>query len=85
MINRFKYLEFPHEKDVKLVVECSPSEGIVTIVAARPVKGLVLDSSDNCRFEDNFLDLIPNEKLKVGVRGATATTKISWTCCSTFA
>ncbi|GAA5858851.1 hypothetical protein JCM5353_005583 [Sporobolomyces roseus] len=81
----YKYLDFPDEKDVKLVVNCSPLEGTVTLEASRPVKGLVLYANDDSRFDDNFLDLIPNERVKVGVRGATTTTKISWTCCSTFA
>ncbi|GAA5954429.1 hypothetical protein JCM3765_004456 [Sporobolomyces pararoseus] len=80
----FKYLKFPEETTTDLRVELSIGAGQVTLAASRPVKGLVLRANDDSQLMDNFIDLVPGEKIVVEIRGATDTTKLSWSHCSTF-
>jgi beta-mannosidase len=83
-LSRFKYLKFSDEKTVDLQVELSVTDGTVAIEAFRPLKGLVLTTNDEARLMDNFIDLVPGDKVVVGIRGATEKTKLGWSHCSSF-
>ncbi|GAA5997233.1 hypothetical protein JCM5350_007106 [Sporobolomyces pararoseus] len=74
----FKYFKFPEETSIDLRVELSTETGEITLEASRPVKGLVLWVNDDSKLMDNFLDLVPGEKIMVEIQGATDKTRLSW-------
>ncbi|GAA6056401.1 hypothetical protein JCM3770_000684 [Rhodotorula araucariae] len=62
----YKYLTFPPPADVNLCVKLcrshpSASTGEIRITADRPIKGLVLHSTD-AQLSDNFLDMVPGDE-----------------------
>ncbi|RKL00587.1 Beta-mannosidase B [Fusarium oxysporum] len=64
-----KYLHFQKPKNLKTEI----SEGCksVEISAEVPIKGLaVLSGDDGVKFEDNLVDIVPGEVVKIGVTGA---------------
>jgi beta-mannosidase len=64
-----KYLHFQKPKNLKTEI----SEGCksVEISAEVPIKGLaVLSGDDGIKFEDNLVDIVPGEVVKIGVTGA---------------
>jgi beta-mannosidase len=71
-----KYLHF--RKPQQLRVEYAPDGNAVEVSAEVPVKGLALECEDEkVRFEDNLVDLVPGEVVRIGVQGASKDSKIS--------
>ncbi len=66
-------LKFVHfAKDVSL--STSVAEDVVTLKADRPLKGVVLsvpisEGGDDAVWDDNFIDLVPGEEIRVKVEG----------------
>ncbi|KAF5603111.1 beta-mannosidase [Fusarium pseudocircinatum] len=64
-----KYLHF--QKPQNLKTEISEGCKSVEISAEVPIKGLaVLSQDDGVKFEDNLVDIVPGEVVKIGVTGA---------------
>lgn len=63
-----------------LSVEIDEKKGIITVNAARPVKGFVLSFSTDVALSDNALDLIPGDERVISVEGLQKETKVSWRC-----
>lgn len=75
---RYKFLTFPEEELVALVVWVG--EGEIRVRAETPVKGLIFTFSDDVWLEDNCLDLIPGEERVFKVKGLKEETKVQWRC-----
>lgn len=74
-----KYLHLRKPKELKVVL--SEDLKSVEISAEVPVKGVALecendDENDEVRFEDNLIDLVPGEVVRVGLVGAKKGTKV---------
>ncbi|KAK3355617.1 glycoside hydrolase superfamily [Neurospora tetraspora] len=70
-----KYLHLQKPKELKVVL--SEDGTAVEISAKVPIKGLVVETEDDeVAFEDNLVDLVPNEVVRIGVKGATKETKL---------
>lgn len=70
-----KYLHLQKPKELKVVL--SKDGTAVEISAEVPVKGLVVETEDDLVvFEDNLVDIVPNEVVRIGVEGATKETKL---------
>lgn len=55
----------------------------VTVRAARPVKGLVIRSSDGeARLSDNYLDIMPGDERSIDCWTEGGTSDIEWRCAS---
>ncbi|KAM5355288.1 hypothetical protein ACJ41O_001934 [Fusarium nematophilum] len=64
-----KYLHFQKIKNLR--VELVDGATAVEVSADVPVKGLALEcEEDEVMFEDNLVDLVPGEVVRIGVRGA---------------
>ncbi|KAG4293781.1 beta-mannosidase [Fusarium proliferatum] len=64
-----KYLHFQKPKNLK--TELSEGYKYVEISAEVPIKGLaVLSEDDGVKFEDNLVDVVPGEVVKIGITGA---------------
>ncbi|KAI1076188.1 glycoside hydrolase family 2 protein [Whalleya microplaca] len=71
-----KYLHL--QKPARLAAELSVDGGSVAISAEVPVKGVALECEDDeVRFEDNLVDVVPGEVVRIGVRGAKETSVIT--------
>ncbi|KAK3382252.1 glycoside hydrolase family 2 protein [Lasiosphaeria ovina] len=65
------------QKPQRLRAELSADARAVAVSADVPVKGVALECDDDAvRFDDNLVDIVPGEVVTIGVRGATAATKI---------
>lgn len=70
-----KYLHL--RKPTALRVDLTADFGIVEISAEVPVKGVALECEDDrVKFDDNLVDIVPGEVVRIGVRGADAKTDI---------
>ncbi|KAK3955729.1 glycoside hydrolase superfamily [Pseudoneurospora amorphoporcata] len=71
-----KYLHLQKPKELKVVL--SEDGTAVEISAEVPIKGLVVETpeDDEVVFEDNLVDIVPNEMVRIGVKGATKETKL---------
>ncbi|KAF4976258.1 hypothetical protein FZEAL_7047 [Fusarium zealandicum] len=64
-----KYLHLQKPKDLQ--VELVDGAKAVEISTEVPIKGLALECEDDgVRFEDNLVDVVPGEVIRIGVRGA---------------
>jgi len=71
-----KYLHLQKPKELKAVL--NEADGVVEVSAEVPVKGLALEcEDDNVKFDDNLVDIVPGEVVKIGVKGAGKDTKIT--------
>ncbi|TGO28935.1 hypothetical protein BPAE_0021g00600 [Botrytis paeoniae] len=77
-INWPEPLKYVHlQKPTDLRVQLSEDAKTVEISSKIPVKGVALECEDeDVVFEDNLVDVVPGEMVKVGVKGAKADTKI---------
>lgn len=74
-----KYIHFA--KPQKLVAKVADDGKSVEVSAEVPVKGVALECEDNAvQFEDNLVDVVPGEVIKIGVKGATKDTKVTTRC-----
>ncbi|MCV5169147.1 hypothetical protein OFC04_26960, partial [Escherichia coli] len=65
------------QKPKELKVVLSEDGTAVEISAEVPIKGLVVETEDDSVvFEDNLVDIVPNEVVRIGVKGATKETKL---------
>ncbi|KAM0443287.1 hypothetical protein ACHAQK_003650 [Fusarium lateritium] len=69
-------LKFLHmSAELKVAAEVMEDGRAVIIKANAPAKGVVLSGTDGkgeaVIFDDNFIDLVPDEEIRVGVRGQT--------------
>ncbi|EHA54255.1 beta-mannosidase [Pyricularia oryzae 70-15] len=71
-----KYLHFT--KPEKLVAELVEGGKFVDVSAEYPVKGVAVEcEDDDVVFEDNLVDIVPGEVVRIGVRGAKEDTVIT--------
>jgi beta-mannosidase len=64
-----KYLHFQQPKELK--VKVNQDEKTVEISAEVPIKGLALECEDDgVSFDDNLVDIVPGEVVKIGIKGA---------------
>ncbi|TGO71742.1 hypothetical protein BELL_0536g00070 [Botrytis elliptica] len=77
-INWPEPLKYVHlQKPTDLQVQLSEDAKTVEISSEVPVKGVALECEDEeVVFEDNLVDVVPGEMVKVGVKGAKADTNI---------
>lgn len=74
-----KYVHFakPQNLQVKLSEDCRSVE----VSAEVPVKGLALDCEDDeVKVDDNLVDLVPGEVVRIGVKGAKKETVFTTQC-----
>ena len=69
-----KYVKF--KRDVK--VDVAREQDAIVLTSDAPVKGVVVsvpleEGEDDVTFDDNFLDLVPGESIRVGVQGSAGT------------
>ncbi|OAA62911.1 beta-mannosidase precursor [Niveomyces insectorum RCEF 264] len=74
-----KYLHLPTPRS--LVAQLTPAGDAVLLTAEVPIKGVVVEvadanDADAVQFDDNLVDLVPGETVRIGVRGATAATRL---------
>ncbi|KAF4337248.1 beta-mannosidase B [Fusarium beomiforme] len=66
-----KYLQI--SSDLRVATEIVDNRSAVVVRANAPAKGVVLSACDksgkNVVFDNNFIDIVPEEEIKVGVRG----------------
>ncbi|KAI0014843.1 family 2 glycosyl hydrolase [Xylariomycetidae sp. FL0641] len=73
-----KYLHLAARPPRGLRAELSDDGAAVRVRAEVPVKGLAVECEDEAvAFEDNLVDVVPGETLRLGVRGATRETKFT--------
>ena len=71
-----KYLHLQQPK--QLVAEVSEDGTYVSVSAEVPIKGVALEcEDDDVKFDDNLVDIVPGEVVKVGVKGATKDTLVT--------
>ncbi|KAF4999106.1 hypothetical protein FDECE_11607 [Fusarium decemcellulare] len=64
-----KYLHLQKPKNLR--VELVDGATVVEVSSDVPIKGLSVESEDDkVKFEDNLVDLVPGEVLRIGVKGA---------------
>jgi beta-mannosidase len=69
-----KYLHLPKPKQLK--VELTDDLAAVEISAEFPVKGVALEAEDDAvKLDDNLVDIVPGEVVRLGVTGATKDSK----------
>lgn len=69
-----KYLHLQKPKDLKVVLTADGTA--VEVSAEVPIKGLSVECEDEgVKFEDNGVDVVPGETVRIGVKGAGADTK----------
>ncbi|KYK57495.1 hypothetical protein DCS_04505 [Drechmeria coniospora] len=72
----FKHLHL--QKPSQLRVELDVDGEAVQISAEVSVKGLAVDCTDeSVRFDDNLVDIVPGESMRIGVRGASKETVLT--------
>lgn len=70
-----KYVQFPRPKNLRIDIVGGQNEGnCMEIKSDVPVKGFVLEMTDDheedyIQFEDNCVDLVPDEAVRFGVKG----------------
>ncbi|GAB1309978.1 Beta-mannosidase B [Madurella fahalii] len=70
-----KYVHLQKPKQLKARLNADATA--VEISAEVPVKGVALECEDDAvKFDDNLVDIVPGEVVAIGVRGASAATKI---------
>jgi len=70
-----KYLHLQQPKELKAVL--TEDGAAVEISAEVPVKGVVVETEDdNIKFDDNLVDIVPGEVVRIGVTGATKESKL---------
>jgi len=72
----FKFLTFPSAQDIDLKVIINEAEETITVKAKRPVKGLIFEYAE-VEFDDNVLDLMPDDDQVVCVKGLKGS-KLRW-------
>ncbi|KAH6678555.1 glycoside hydrolase family 2 protein [Halenospora varia] len=70
-----KFVKFHPKLKVKTTIESTASGEVVVLKANAPVKGVVVqipieDPGDDAVFEDNFVDLVPGEEVRIAVVGS---------------
>ncbi|KAL1898366.1 hypothetical protein Cpir12675_001911 [Ceratocystis pirilliformis] len=71
-----KYLHLQQPKDLRVTLSADYKSVVVS--ADVPVKGVALECEDEgVVFEDNCIDVVPDEKVVLGLHGATASTIIT--------
>jgi beta-mannosidase len=71
-----KYLHLQKPKQLK--AELSADGKSVSLSAEVPVKGVAVESEDDdVRFEDNLVDVVPGETVRIAVRGAGEDTVVT--------
>lgn len=78
-----KFLYFA--KDLKVSAEVVAGGDSVVLSTNAPAKGVVLsvpiEEGEDAQWADNFIDLVPGEKLTVGVKGLEGrSVKLRWLC-----
>ncbi|KAJ1326169.1 beta-mannosidase [Microdochium nivale] len=74
-----KYVHFAEPK--KLEAKLSDDLKSIEVSAEVPVKGVALDCEDDgVKLLDNLVDIVPGEKVKIGVQGADEGTKFELKC-----
>lgn len=69
-----KYLHLQKPKELKVVLTADGTA--VEVSAEVPIKGLSVECEDEgVKFEDNGVDVVPGEMVRIGVKGAGADTK----------
>ncbi|KAH8905861.1 glycoside hydrolase family 2 protein [Coniochaeta sp. PMI_546] len=70
-----KYLHLQKPRELKAVL--AEDGTAVEISAEVPVKGVVVETEDdNIKFDDNLVDVVPGEVVRIGVTGATKDSKL---------
>lgn len=70
-----KYVHLQKPKSLK--AELAEGGKVVEISAQLPVKGVAVECEDDgVVFEDNLVDIVPGEVVRIGVRGADKATKL---------
>lgn len=81
-----KFVRFRPDLAVSVKVESSSAGGDVVLLSAdAPVKGVVvsvpIEDGEDAVFADNFVDLVPGEEIRIGVRGlAGRGVQARWLC-----
>jgi beta-mannosidase len=82
-----KYVRFKKDVEVRVTVERSRAGAgdVVVVRADAPVKGVVLSvplsEGEDAAFDDNFVDLVPGEEMRIGVEGlAGRRVQVRWLC-----
>lgn len=72
-------LKYAHlQKPQRLTAELADSASVVELSAEVPVKGVAVEcEDDDVKFEDNLVDLVPGEVVRIGVKGAKKETVIT--------
>jgi beta-mannosidase len=74
-----KYVHFP--KPQKLQAKLSDDGKSVEVSAEVPVKGVAVECEDDeVKFADNLVDIVPGEVVRIGVQGASTSTKFTTRC-----
>ncbi len=79
-----KYLHLAQPKQLVATLKPASATGggaVVEVSAEVPVKGVVVEVADDedddgIQFDDNLVDIVPGETVRLGVRGATAATTL---------
>lgn len=70
-----KYLHLQQPAQLKATL--TEDASVVEISAEVPVKGVSLEAEDDAiKFDDNLVDIVPGEVVRIGVKGATKDSKI---------
>ncbi|KAM3078304.1 hypothetical protein ACMFMG_006191 [Clarireedia jacksonii] len=80
-----KFVRFKSDLEVSVAVEKSNDENVVVLKANAPAKGVVMsvpiEEGDEADFSDNFVDLIPDEALRISVKGLKGrNVEARWLC-----
>lgn len=74
-----KYIHLPKPKSLNVVLSADGKS--LEVSAEVPVKGAAVEcEDDSVVFEDNLVDLVPGEKVVIGVKGATKSTVFTTRC-----
>ena len=80
-----KFVRFKQSLAVTVKVENSSAGDVVALSADAPVKGVVIsvpiEEGEDAVFADNFVDLVPGEVIRIGVKGlAGKRLQARWLC-----
>lgn len=80
-----KFVRFKQSLAVRVKVENSSAGDVVALSADAPVKGVVIsvpiEEGEDAVFADNFVDLVPGEEIRIGVKGlAGRRLQTRWLC-----
>lgn len=72
----FKYLSF--KEDRGLTITLSKSRDTISIIAQKPVKGLVFAERPGLSFSENGLDILPGNEYSIRVAGLKENEELEW-------